>query len=228
MILENFIVFEGIDGAGTSTQIKKLKELNNENLLFTAEPTGDPTGKFLRQMLKGDVKVEAETAAFLFAADRNEHINGKMTLCPDDRQLLVKGVKEACLKKKVVISDRYIFSSLAYQATDGDASLVQMLNSKFPLPQLLFYFDIQPSASLKRIQSRDVKEIYEKESFLEKTAFNYKNLLDEYSPQKKGQGMKIVVLDACQSIEKINGTIMEEIEKTTNISFTGPNAIRQN
>ncbi len=227
MFLENFIVFEGIDGAGTSTQIEKLKELNNENLLFTAEPTGDHTGKFLRQMLKGDVKVKAETAAFLFAADRNEHINGNMTLCPDNRHLLVKGVKEACAKNKIVISDRYFFSSLAYQATDGDARLVQMLNSKFPLPQLLFYFDIQPCDSLKRIQSRDVKEIYEKESFLKKTASNYKKLLDEYSPQKKGLGMKIVVLDACESIEKINGTIIEEIEKTTNISLRKPDAVCQ-
>ncbi|MBQ5499234.1 MAG: dTMP kinase, partial [Treponema sp.] len=79
MILQNFIVFEGIDGAGTSTQIEMLKNRPEANdFLFTAEPTSAPTGKFLRQMLKGDFPLQNESAAYLFAADRNEHVNGKL------------------------------------------------------------------------------------------------------------------------------------------------------
>ena len=77
MILKNFVVFEGIDGAGTSTQIKMLAERNPERFVQTAEPTGGETGLFLRRMLAGDFSVDEKTNAFLFAADRCEHIYGK-------------------------------------------------------------------------------------------------------------------------------------------------------
>ena len=77
MILPHFIVFEGIDGAGTSTQIERLqKRLKHKPVFFTAEPTELETGKFLRRILKGDISVTPETAARLFAADRSEHVYG--------------------------------------------------------------------------------------------------------------------------------------------------------
>ena len=62
MVLENFIVFEGIDGAGTSTQIKKIVESNPEKYVATAEPTTNETGKFLRRMLAGEFKVDEKTS----------------------------------------------------------------------------------------------------------------------------------------------------------------------
>lgn len=78
MILKNFVVFEGIDGAGTSTQINILKEKKEaERFFFTAEPTDSPTGKFLRTVLKGNVELDPRTSAYLFAADRAEHLWGK-------------------------------------------------------------------------------------------------------------------------------------------------------
>ncbi|MBQ8014462.1 MAG: dTMP kinase, partial [Treponema sp.] len=109
MILRNFIVFEGIDGAGTSTQIEMLKKRPDAHrFFFTTEPTDSETGKFLRRMLKGDVELDARTSAFLFAADRNEHLFGKGgTNC---------GVVEKAQSGKIVVSDRYLFSSLTYQS----------------------------------------------------------------------------------------------------------------
>jgi len=77
MILHNFIVFEGIDGSGTSTQLGILKKKLGDKIFATAEPTELPTGLFLRRMLKGEFPVDERTAAFLFAADRCEHIYGK-------------------------------------------------------------------------------------------------------------------------------------------------------
>ncbi len=66
MILNNFVVFEGIDGAGTSTQMRLLAERDSgKKIAFTAEPTERPTGKFLRQILAGKEKVSAQTAAYL-------------------------------------------------------------------------------------------------------------------------------------------------------------------
>lgn len=193
MIIKNFIVFEGIDGAGTTTQIKKLEErFGTENVFRTAEPTSNETGKFLRRMLKGDFKVDERTASYLFAADRCEHIFGK------------GGVIENTEAGKVVLSDRYFFSSLAYQSVTCGKELPELLNSPFPLPEYLFYFKIDPEISLGRVTARgEQKEIYEKIDFQKKTAALYDAVMEEYKGEK-GSGMKLIEVDASKSIEEIS------------------------
>lgn len=210
MILQNFIVFEGIDGAGTSTQIEMLKNRPEaKDFLFTAEPTSAPTGKFLRQMLKGDFPLQNESAAYLFAADRNEHVNGKLLT---QGNTLVTGIKEACQSGKKVVSDRYLFSSLAYQSINCPPEVPRLLNSLFPLPSLLFYFEISPKDSLSRLGDRNFREIYEKEDFLNRTVQEYHNVLSEYSEKAKNQGMKIVLIDAKKTKEEISANIWQEIK----------------
>ena len=210
MILQNFIVFEGIDGAGTSTQIEMLKNRPEaKDFLFTAEPTSAPTGKFLRQMLKGDFPLQNESAAYLFAADRNEHVNGKLLT---QGNTLVTGIKEACQSGRKVVSDRYLFSSLAYQSINCPPEVPRLLNSLFPLPQLLFYFEISPKDSLSRLGNRNFREIYEKEDFLNRTVQEYHNVLSEYSEKAKNQGMKIVLIDAKKTKEEISANIWQEIK----------------
>ncbi len=208
MVIKNFIVFEGIDGAGTSTQLNVLKDRNDTgSFLFTAEPTGAETGLFLRKMLKGDIPVQPVTAAYLFAADRNEHING--TLCIKDDRQLVTGVKEACEKGHTVISDRYLFSSLAYQSIDCGIEIPRLLNSTFPLPEKLFFFDIEPEVSLKRITGRGFTEIYEKEDFLRKTEAAYKAVIAEFE-KDTDSGMKIIHIDATLPKDEISALIWKE------------------
>lgn len=210
MILQNFIVFEGIDGAGTSTQIEMLKNRPEaKDFLFTAEPTSAPTGKFLRQMLKGDFPLQNESAAYLFAADRNEHVNGKLLT---QGNTLVTGIKEACQSGRKVVSDRYLFSSLAYQSINCPPEVPRLLNSLFPLPQLLFYFEISPKDSLSRLGDRNFREIYEKEDFLNRTVQEYHSVLSEYSEKAKNQGMKIVLIDAKKTKEEISANIWQEIK----------------
>lgn len=210
MILQNFIVFEGIDGAGTSTQIEMLKNRPEaKDFLFTAEPTSAPTGKFLRQMLKGDFPLQNESAAYLFAADRNEHVNGKLLT---QGNTLVTGIKEACQSGKKVVSDRYLFSSLAYQSINCPPEVPRLLNSLFPLPQLLFYFEISPKDSLSRLGDRNFREIYEKEDFLNRTVQEYHNVLSEYSEEAKSKGMKIILIDAKKTKEEISANIWQEIK----------------
>ncbi|MBO6132087.1 MAG: dTMP kinase [Treponema sp.] len=210
MILQNFIVFEGIDGAGTSTQIEMLKNRPEaKDFLFTAEPTSAPTGKFLRQMLKGDFPLQNESAAYLFAADRNEHVNGKLLT---QGNTLVTGIKEACQSGRKVVSDRYLFSSLAYQSINCPPEVPRLLNSLFSLPQLLFYFEISPKDSLSRLGDRNFREIYEKEDFLNRTVQEYHNVLSEYSEKAKNQGMKIVLIDAKKTKEEISANIWQEIK----------------
>ncbi len=198
MILKNFIVFEGIDGAGTSTQIDLLKNSpERDKFFFTTEPTDSPTGLFLRQMLQGKVTLDPKTSAFLFAADRNEHLYGSSgSNC---------GIVEQCNSGKIVVSDRYLFSSLTYQSVTCGDELPRMLNSKFPLPEILFFFEIDPEISLKRVDGRGEREIYEKIDFLRATENRYVQVVEEY--EKMNTGMKIVRLDASKPVEEVASAI---------------------
>ena len=207
MILRKFIVLEGIDGAGTSTQLDQLKRRPEaSNFLFTAEPSGGETGKFLRRMLSGNFSLAPTTAAYLFAADRNEHIYGRLH---SEGQVLESGVEAACSAGKTVVSDRYLFSSLAYQGISCPGNLPYLLNSPFPLPQLLFYFDLDPAAAIRRILKRETKEIYEEEGFLRKVSSQYKASIEKIACREKG--MKVIILDATKSVQELAQTVWEEI-----------------
>lgn len=190
MTLKKFVVFEGIDGAGTSTQIEMLKKNPlAKNFFFTAEPSEGATGLFLREILAGKAEVSPETAAYLFAADRAEHLWGK------------GGISEQVEGGKIVVCDRYIFSSLAYQGTTCGEILPKTINSPFPLPEILFFFEISAEDSMARIEKRgERREIYEKREMLAKTAERYRKVISEYKSQNE---MKIVELDASLPKEKI-------------------------
>ena len=202
MILKNFIVFEGIDGAGTSTQIKKLIERDTTRFVPTAEPTSNETGKFLRRMLGGEFTVDEKTNAYLFAADRCEHIFGK------------GGVQELCESGKIVVSDRYFFSSMAYQSVSCGEELPKLLNSPFPLPEYLFYFVINPEISLGRVNARgEHKEIYETIEKQKKIAAQYEKVISEYEKNTSETGMKIIRIDAEKDIEEIADEIWNILRK---------------
>ncbi len=202
MILKNFIVFEGIDGAGTSTQIKKLIERDTTRFVPTAEPTSNETGKFLRRMLGGEFTVDEKTNAYLFAADRCEHIFGK------------GGVQELCESGKIVVSDRYFFSSMAYQSVSCGEELPKLLNSPFPLPEYLFYFVINPEISLSRVNARgEHKEIYETIEKQKKIAAQYEKVISEYEKNTSETGMKIIRIDAEKNIEEIAAEIWNILRK---------------
>lgn len=156
-----FIVFEGIDGCGKSTQLKNLvKALQQQgrSVCATAEPTSTPTGKMLRAALSGaDPRTPAEMAA-LFTLDRIHHNKGK------------GGIDEALAAGMDVISDRYYYSSLAYQGSLTDFEWVRGMNCDCPeirKPDLCIFLDISPKAALARIGKRgEATEIYEKEESL--------------------------------------------------------------
>lgn len=200
MILENFVVFEGIDGSGTSTQLSYLKEkYSQKKLFFTAEPTNSPIGLCIRNILKGDLVVSDSTMAYLFAADRNEHIYGQ------------NGIIEKQKEGFTVFSDRYLFSSLAYQNPLCPIGLPQKLNENFPLPEYLFYFDIDPEDSLNRVKNRGETEIYETLAIQKQTAAEYKKILTFYK-KTNYKSMKIIEIDAKKSIEEVHKKIMDSLQ----------------
>ena len=161
-------------------------------------------------MLKGDIPVQPQTAAYLFAADRYEHVFGNVST---SERTLSTGIETACKKGTVVISDRYFFSSLAYQSIDCGMDLPLKLNSVFPLPSLLFFFEIEPEVSLKRITSRGFTEIYEKLDFLKKTESAYRTVIERYDGTPLGETMRIVRIDATKPKQETQSIIWAEISK---------------
>lgn len=156
-----FIVFEGIDGCGKSTQVKRLAKAlaaSGRRVSVTAEPTDSPTGRLLRAALSGsDPRTPSEMAA-LFTLDRIGH-----NLAPG-------GIAEALDGGTDVLCDRYYYSSLAYQGSLCDYEWVKHMNTACPdirHPDLCVFLDISPAESLARVSARGGKrEIYETEESL--------------------------------------------------------------
>ncbi|MCX7787763.1 MAG: dTMP kinase [Spirochaetes bacterium] len=200
IILDRFIVFEGIDGAGTTTQIRLLAERCKREgipVLITGEPTENCIGKTIRQILKGEHQVHPSTMPFLFAADRNEHLYGE------------GGILSSLEKGFWVLSDRYLFSSLAYQTIENDFRQVRELNSRFPLPRILFYLEVPPETGIHRIQTRETREIYEVLAFQQQVHQQYRKVLSTY--QKSG--MEIHIFDGTEPMETIHEEIWNFLKK---------------
>lgn len=171
-----FIVFEGLDGSGSTTQATMLVDYlitKGEPAQFTTEPSDGPIGNLIRSYFKGRTTFGGDNYVFdmmmanLFAADRYDHIYNDLD-----------GINKK-LETSHVISTRYFFSSLVYHCnTKDDFKLIQNMNSTFPIPDLTFYLDISPQESIKRMSNRFVKDKYEKLSKLEKVHLNYKNLFN--------------------------------------------------
>lgn len=137
-----FIVIEGIDGSGKGTQAdllkKRLIEIGRE-VFLTSEPTGTPTGKLIREHL-ADPFLDDEALALLFASDRIEHLE--------------KEIRPALESGKIVISDRYVYSSIAYQGQRVDMDWVGDINKYSDRPDLVILLDMDPRVTENRMKDR--------------------------------------------------------------------------
>jgi dTMP kinase len=189
--IHNFAVFEGGDGAGTTTQLELLRQRFAESgfppLHTTSEPTGGAIGALVRKVLKGEITLLPETTARLFAADRNEHLYGP------------GGIVEHCGRGELVVSDRYILSSLVYQGIACGDDLPASLNASFPIPELLIFFDLESETALKRIASRPGRDIYEYLDFQTRVRSRYKSLLPRYEKA----GVRVEWIDASLPPEEV-------------------------
>ena len=203
MAMGKFIVFEGIDGAGKSTQIARLAEnlkAAGRRVLVTAEPTDSVTGKMLRAALSGkEERTPCEMAA-LFVLDRIFHNVSR------------GGIVELLDSGYDVICDRYYYSSLAYQGSETDFEWVKRMNLDCPeirRPDLCIFLDIEPEVSLKRIaSSRASTEIYEKRELLEKFRNRFLYVFDMLKDREN-----IAIVDASQPREKVAELVFEAVEK---------------
>jgi len=199
-----FIVFEGIDGSGKSTQIQNIsKRLKAQDLkLYTTfEPTDGPVGSLIRQMLTGEIKTDQRTIASLFAADRTDHLTNQKN-----------GIKQKIDQGEMVLCDRYYFSSYAYHAQYIDLDWVihiNSLNAEILKPDLTIFIDVDPDICIERIkQSRSQFEMYEKIDVMKKVRANYFKAFDILKDKEQ-----IVVINGNTSLDKVEDAILNEINK---------------
>ena len=197
-VLKNFIVLEGLDGSGTTTQLNLLsKELENrgEAVFSTCEPSPLPTGRLIRRILEKEIVTEAETLARLFSADRYEHLYNKSD-----------GIITHLSKNEIVITDRYLFSSLAYQSLECGFDFVKSIND-FPLPEYLVYIDVTPEVCRQRMKNRDLEELFDGESIQMNIVGNYEKGMGTFP----GSGMNLIRIDGSKAPEEICIEIMKAI-----------------
>lgn len=190
-----FIVFEGIDGAGKSTQIELLKTaLENRGIRCktTAEPTDLPSGREIRAALGGKIKKAPMEMAEMFAFDRALHNTHP--------EIGVNGMLDEGF---TVISDRYYYSSLAYQGSVLGYETVAALNldrEDIRTPDICIFLDLTPEKSLERIGKRgEATEIYENFDYLTKTRETFFSVFEKL--RKRGE--KITVIDASGTVEEV-------------------------
>ena len=207
MIMNNtrgrFFALEGIDGSGKSTQLKLLAQRLEQAgypCLTTCEPTGRPMGKLLRQVLTGQVRCDSRVVAPLFVADRLDHLlNEEDGLC----QAVERGL--------TVLSDRYYFSSYAYQSVD--LPLEWVIEANRPCAELLrptatLFIDVEPQLALERIaQNREGTELFETMERLTRTREQYYRSFEALKGEER-----VILLPGNQSVEAIAQAIWEQVD----------------
>ena len=198
-----FIVIEGLDGSGKSTQIKNLAknlESRGEKVYITAEPTEFETGAYIRRILSESLNKDMYLQAALFLADRLEHITH-----PEF------GINHYLENGYTVICDRYYYSSFAYQGTATDIDWVMKINldcKAMITPDLCIFLDVNPDTCKERIDRvREKPELYEKDTELMRKI--RKNFLDIFDKLKDTQN--IVILDANKELNEIEKEILNYV-----------------
>jgi dTMP kinase len=197
-----FVVFEGLDGSGKTTQMARINQRlagMGIQTLTTCEPTDGPVGSLIRQMLAGRISIDPRTLAALFAADRTDHL-----LTPET------GVAASVKKGGMVLCDRYYFSSYAYHARDLDLAWIitlNALNAHILKPDLTLFIDVAPKTCLARIMAgRNRLDMFEKIDILTQVRDNYFAAFKRLRDQET-----VVVVDGNASEDAVEQSIWQHV-----------------
>lgn len=158
-----FIVFEGLDGSGQSTQINLLERYlkqGGHKVHLTTEPTNNIIGGLIKGILTNHWKLSNAGIQLLYCADRAHHLESE--------------IYPALESGHTVISSRYFFSTIAFGSLNNDISWLECLNQNFPVPDFTFFLKVPPKECIRRINgSRFRKEFFEKEKKFKKVFETY-------------------------------------------------------
>lgn len=192
-----FIVFEGIDGAGKSTQCARLYHYISgagTGAKRLAEPTDGPWGQRIRGALRSGTALPRDEQVELFIRDRMDDMNINIRPCME------QGI--------TIVMDRYFYSNAAYQGMAGlspQRIIAMNLEHGFPLPDRVYFIDLPAEAAMTRIRSRsgEKTELFEKQSFLEKVRQNFLSIADS----------RFLIVDGTLPEDKIFEIIKEDFDK---------------
>ncbi len=200
----SFIVIEGLDGAGTTTQCielaKSLRAAGRE-VYVTNEPSNGPIGTMIRQALGGRLVLPQKlgaltphTLALLFAADRVDHVAVE--------------IEPALARGAVVLCDRYVLSSLAYQGSQVGMAWVDSINEQALTPDLTIFLNIDLRVAARRRKARGLaEELYETDEAQRRTSKQYRQAI----LLRANAGERIVTVDGSQPIEAVTAQALEVI-----------------
>ena len=198
-----FIVLDGLDGSGKSETVRLLGSYissNNKdcNVLATREPTDGKYGKEIRNILANeeDPKINGHNLLELFIKDREDHL----------KKEIIPFLNRTDKGKNIAICDRYYYSTIAFQATQGlDVKMLIEVNKWFLKPDLALILDIKPETALERIKTRK-KEKFEQLGFMKK-------LRRRFLEMPKLLNDNIRIIDASKSKEEVFEDIRQEASK---------------
>jgi dTMP kinase len=193
------IVIEGLDGAGTTTQVRRLVEhltAQGKPAHGTREPSDGPVGRLIREMLTGGHAIAGEklsqgTFGLLFAADRLDHMQ--------------REVEPKLAAGATVISDRWYHSSLAYQGTGADRDWIAMLNARARRPDLTIFLAVRPEvAAQRRAAARRKEELFEDLRMQQEVDAGYRATIAELL----AAGERIETIDGEQTEDQVFAAIL--------------------
>jgi dTMP kinase len=190
-----FIVLEGLDGAGLSTQAMMLAHHLKQKgfpVLLTKEPTNSIIGGLSKSALRGEFVASPRSLQLLFCADRAYHLD--------------KEIEPALSRGKIVVCDRYLFSTLAYgYVSKINFKWLRYINLNFRLPDIGIFIDVKPSTSLARISDEEAGlQLFEEKEKLMKVRQAYMQIAKEFHLKK---------VDGDRDISAVSSKINEIVEK---------------
>lgn len=201
MTAGRFIVIEGIDGAGKTTQANLLGQAlatAGVRMQLTREPSDGTIGTLIRGILAGDGHVDEQTLALLYAADRLDHVTR-----PGD------GIVAALADGIVVISDRYCLSSFAYHAHVASSDWIEAINAaalRAALPDLTVFLEVSPEVAFLRLRGRSHRDRYEHNEMIRVVHAAYARAL-----QRHGERHHVVLVPGEGAIEAVHASVMASV-----------------